>query len=414
MLKRTTYNKLTCHSPYRLVLQPRLIQMVLGLSTLVVASEASAGCNANQIAAIGGLLLSSSYISSPYYNEGNSYDYNNDDYNNAPCPSDIVSITPDQVFGMGSMATRVNGGKLSLPSNYFNLNQGKHQGGGAGDFDFPALNFWSKIDSDFGSHDTTSTQSGFEYDKQHFVFGADYRIKDNWVAGGSFAYSHNTAHFDASRGETLNDNYTGMLYTSYYITDAAHVEATASYGGFSYETSRNINFGGNSSIAKAKPEGGQYAFTWGGGYDFNFDALTVAPYARGEYSNLDIDSYSENGSPFAVRFGKQNIESLISTLGIQSSYAISLPWGVLIPQIRGEWHHQFLDSQRQVQASFVAFPGSSFVMNSGGPSRDYFTVGGEISAILPGGISAFLSYESLQGYSSINNNKFILGARMEF
>jgi len=394
----------------------------------MAAGEASAGCNSNQLAAIGGLLSSSYQFPGQDRPGGPLPEIPNDgipdtpngspsdqpSYNDAPCPSDIVSLTPDQVFGMGSMATRVNGGKLSLPSNYFNLNQGSRRGGGAGDFDFPALNFWSKIDSDFGSHDTTSSQSGFEYDKQHFVFGADYRIKDNWVAGGSFAYSHNTAHFDASRGETLNDNYTGMLYTSYHITDAAHLEATASYGGFSYETSRNITFGGDSSIAKAKPEGGQYAFTWGGGYDFNFDALTVAPYARGEYSSLDIDSYSESGSPFAVRFGKQNIESLISTLGVQSSYAISLPWGVLIPQVRGEWHHQFFDGQRHIQAEFVSFSDSSFVMNSGGPSRDYFTVGGEVSTILPGGISAFLAYESLQGYSSVNNNKFVLGARMEF
>ena len=130
--------------------------------------------------------------------------------------------------------------------------------------------------------------------------------------------------------------------------------------------------------------------------------------------NLDIDGYSESGSPFAVNFGKQNIESLTSTLGVQSAYTFSFPWGVLIPQVRGEWHHQFLDGQRQVQANFVSVPGSSFVMNSGGPARDYFTVGGEVSTVLPGGVSAFLSYESLQGYTSVNSNRFVLGARMEF
>ena len=417
MFKTITYNNIHAF-PLSLQLKPQRIRVLCAISALLAAGHASAGCNNNQLAAIGAL---SNYFSDqiidipsipidsnivPPVSESPSYD--------APCPSDIVSITPDQVFGMGSMATRINGGKTTLPSDNFNLKRGSHRGGGAGDFDMPALNFWSKIDADFGSTDTTFTQPGFQFDKENFVFGADYRIKDNWVAGGSFAYSHNTAHFDASRGETLNDNYTGMLYTSYYITDAAHVEATASYGGFSYETSRNIIFNGQSSIANAKPEGGQYAFSWGGGYDFNFDAWTVAPYLRGDYMNLDIDGYSESGSPFAVNFGKQNIESLTSTLGVQSAYTFSFPWGVLIPQVRGEWHHQFLDGQRQVQANFVSVPGSSFVMNSGGPARDYFTVGGEVSTVLPGGVSAFLSYESLQGYTSVNSNRFVLGARMEF
>ena len=422
MFKPTIYSN--PELPRSLQFKPQLIRILCVISALLATDHASAGCNNNQLAAAGA-YYSSQIIDippidiptipiDPNYPIPPTTPNPDSPIYDAPCPSDIVSITPDQVFGMGSMATRVTGGKLNLPSDHFNLKQASRQGGGAGDFDFPALNFWSKIDTDFGSTDTTFTQPGFAFDKENFMFGADYRIKDNWVAGGTFTYGHNSANFNASRGETTTNSYTGMLYTSYYITDAAHVEATASYGGFDYETSRNITFAGQSSIATAKPQGNRYAFSWGGGYDFNFDAWTVAPYARGEYMGLDIDSYSESGSPFAVSFGKQNIESLTSTLGVQSAYTFSVPWGVLIPQVRGEWHHQFLDGQRQVQASFVSISNSNFVMNSGGPSRDYFTVGGEVSTVLPGGVSAFLSYESLQGYTSVNSNKFVLGARMEF
>lgn len=327
----------------------------------------------------------------------------------------IQSITPDQIFSMGSMATRLNGGKITQPSDYFGLNQKKHLGSGSGDIEIPRLNFWSKVDSDFGSKDNTFSQPGFKFDNHNFVFGADYRLQDNWVAGGSFAYRHNSASFNAGRGETTNDSYTGSIYTAYNITDEAHVEATASYGGFSYDTRRNISVNGQSSVAKASPNGGQYAFSWGGGYDFNFQALTVAPYVRGEYMNLDIDAYSESGSLYAVRFGKQSIESLTSTVGIQTAYALSFPWGVLIPQLRGEWHHQFKDGQRSIQAGFINDPlNQSFVMTSEGPSRDYYTFGAEVSSVFAGGVSAFLAYETLQGYSSVNSNKFMLGARLEF
>ncbi|MGZ5000461.1 MAG: autotransporter outer membrane beta-barrel domain-containing protein, partial [Methylomonas sp.] len=158
-----------------------------------------------------------------------------------------------------------------------------------------------------------------------------------------------------------------------------------------------------------------YAFSWGGGYDFNYQALTIAPYARGDYSNLDIGSYTETGSIAAIHFGKQNIESLTSTLGVQTAYTFSFPWGVLIPQLRGEWHHQFSDGARQIQASFASDPaGEIFTLNGTGPSRDYYTVGAEVSSVLPGGVSAFLAYETLQGYTNINSNKLMLGARMEF
>lgn len=330
-------------------------------------------------------------------------------------PESIQSITPDQIFSMGSMATRLNGGKITQPSDYFGLNQKKHLGGGSGDIEIPRLNFWSKVDSDFGSQANTFNQPGFKFDNHNFVFGADYRLKDNWVAGGSFAYRHNNASFNRGRGETTNDSYTGALYTAYNITDEAHVEATASYGGFSYDTNRNITVNGQSSVAKAAPNGGQYAFSWGGGYDFNFQALTIAPYARGEYMNLDIDGYNESGSLYAVRFGKQSIESLTSTVGIQTAYAISFPWGVMIPQLRGEWHHQFKDGQRQIQAGFINDPlNQSFTMTSDGPSRDYYTFGAEVSSVFAGGVSAFLAYETLQGYTSINSNKLMLGARLEF
>lgn len=400
---------------------PEKLRVAIGLILTLAGGQASAvgfDClNDNQQATLGALssLLNQLYPNDLPSNFPPNFDPNNPSTTTCD-PTLFQSITPDQVFAMGSQATRINGGKISQPSNYFNLKRGQASGGGSGDADFSPLGFWSKVDSDFGSRDTTFSQSGFEFDNHNFVFGADYRLKDNWVVGSSFAYRHNNATFDNGRGETLNDSYTGSLYTAYNITDALHVEATANYGGFSYETTRSINLGGlGSSVAKGSPDGGQYAFSWGGGYDFNYKALLVAPYLRGEYSNLDIDGYSETGSDFAVRFGKQSIESLTSTLGVQTAYTFSLPWGVLIPQLRGEWHHQYRDGQRLLQASFVADPsGQNFTLSSEGPSRDYFTFGAEVSSVLPGGISAFLAYETLQGYTSVNSNKLMLGARLEF
>lgn len=331
-------------------------------------------------------------------------------------PANVKSLNPDQIFGIGSMASRVNGGKTTPHYNSFGRKGFKHRGGGAGDEDFSPLSFWGNVDSNFGARNTTEKLGGFEFDNHNFVGGVDYRLQDNWVVGGLFSYRHNNATFDEGRGETTNDSYTGSLYSSYNITDALHIDGTASYGGFSYDTTRNINLVGfGSSVAKGSPDGGQYAFSGTAGYDFNFKALTVMPYLRGEYMDLSVDGYTESGSIGAVRFGKQNIESLTTSLGVQTSYTLSMPWGVLIPQLRGEWHHQYRDGRRHIQANFVSdTSGQVFTLTGGLPVRDYFTFGAEVSSVLPGGISAFLSYETLQGYTDISSNKFMLGTRMEF
>ncbi len=329
---------------------------------------------------------------------------------------DLQSLTPDQVFSMGSMSTRINGGQNVVPYDHFGANSKRKVGGGSGDADFSALSFWGKVDSGFGSHGNTALNlAGFKFDNHNFMAGADYRISDRWVTGANFNYRRSNATFNAGRGETAGDSYTGGLYTSYFITDALHVDATATYGGMDYETSRNITFGSNSSVARAAPSADQYAFSWGGGYDFNFQALSVAPYVRGEYTGLNIDGYRETGSLAAVQFGKQNIESLISTVGVQTAYSFSFPWGVLIPQLRGEWHHQYLDGRRTVTGSFVAdTSGSTFTLANDAPSRDYYTFGAEVSTVLPGGVSAFLAYETLQGYRYVDSNRLMLGGRLEF
>ncbi|OAI19870.1 hypothetical protein A1507_05825 [Methylomonas koyamae] len=330
--------------------------------------------------------------------------------------SDIQSLTPDQVLGLGNSITRLDGGRNPVPYDYYSNNQTSRLGGGSGDADFPPLNFWTKVDSGFGAHDNTALNvAGFKYDNHNFMAGVDYRISDSWVSGAVFNYRHSNAAFNAGRGETLGDSYTGMLYTSYFVTEAFHLDATASYGGHEFETTRNITLGGVSSAAKAKPNADQYSFSWGGGYDWHHKALSIAPYARGEYTALNIDGYAESGSVAAVRFGKQNIESLISTVGVQTAYTFSFPWGVLIPQLRGEWHHQFLDGRRSVTGSFIADgSGSTFSMVNDAPTRDYYTFGAEVSTVLPGGVSAFLAYETLQSYRHVESNRLMLGGRLEF
>lgn len=319
------------------------------------------------------------------------------------------------------MATRITGGQRNLLNSMVTergrrLRNAEKEGGGAGDEFAAPLNFWFKTDTDFGQRETTATFAGFNFNNFGLNGGVDYRITDNWVAGLAFTYQRANSRFLSARGDTNNDAYSGSIYTSYYITEGLHVEATGSYGGLDYETFRNATLvDGTKERLRGKPGAENYGFSFGGGYDFTYQSFTFAPYARTDYIGLDVDAFRETGGITAVQFQKQNIRSLTSTVGGQISRAISFPWGVLTPQLRGEWHHQFLDNARRISGSFVSDPASTqFNIFSGPPDRDFYTLGADLSGTFAHGISAFLGYQTLLGSKFIESHKVMLGTRVEF
>src|SRR4030095_3026638 len=92
-------------------------------------------------------------------------------------------------------------------------------------------------------------------------------------------------------------------------------------------------------------------------YDLRLGAFAATPYARMDFFHLEINGYTESGADgLNLKINKQNTESLLSVLGTRLSYAVSMPFGVLVPQIRGEWRHELLNDQRSIRAQFVNDP----------------------------------------------------------
>jgi hypothetical protein len=56
----------------------------------------------------------------------------------------------------------------------------------------------------------------------------------------------------------------------------------------------------------------------------------------------------------------------------------------------------------------------AFNLQTGKPDRDYFNLGGSISATLPHGGSGFIRYESRLGQSYISEHIVEAGVRMSF
>jgi len=357
----------------------------------------------------------------------------------------IREIAAEQVIAPGTQTTKISIGQVNtinaaiitrLATLQAGLDSGKnnttyaglqpmYQTGGSageGEDELSRLGVWVNGAYNWGDVDSTFQEVGFDFNNWIVMAGADYRLTDNIVFGGAFTYLNSFSSINQNGGSVNNNSYIGSIYGSYYVTDSFFVDLIASYGGADYDIKRRIQYsvGGGlaetiNTQAQGSPGGNQYAFGLSSGYDFAFGGMTLSPLARLNYLKLQIDSYSETGGDgWAQAFNGQGVESLVSGVGFNADYAISSSIGVFVPQFHFEWLHEFSANARTITTRYLG-DGRNNLFNvvTTGPDRDYFLIGGGVSAQFAYGISAFVDYNAVVGYSNIENNKIMLGARIE-
>jgi outer membrane lipase/esterase len=235
--------------------------------------------------------------------------------------------------------------------------------------------------------------------------------------GGAFGFLDSSSEMNASAGSLDTRGYTLSAFATYYVTNQFNVDAIVSYGWNEYDTRRRIVFTGVDTTNKGDTNGTQFGLSVNGGYNFNFGPFTVGPHLRIDYTRIEIDSYTERGDDVAslLRIRSQTVTSLTTALGAQASYAISTPWGVVSPNVRVEWEHQFENSSRQILASFVADPlQTPFGVPTEEPDRDYFNLGAGLAMTFKNGVSTFIFYETVVGQAHVTTHQFTAGLRLEF
>jgi outer membrane autotransporter protein len=280
------------------------------------------------------------------------------------------------------------------------------------------LGLWLNGDGSFGDADSTPNQVGYSYHTGGLTAGADYRLTDNLVLGAAFNYLRTNATFFQSLGNANSQGYGAILYGTYYI-GGLHIDLNGGFTWNDYDIKRNIVYGGNgifvTRVAFGSPVGQEYNINLGLGYDFAVKGFTLTPYGRVEYLNLVTDSYTETGA-FGLNLlvRGQRVQSLLTVLGGQMSYAWSVPFGVLSPYVRGEWRHEFLNDPRAITAQYVNDPTlTNIVIPTDSPTRNYGDIGAGVTAQFAKGISSFLSFDAIVGLTNFTNYQFVGGVRLE-
>jgi outer membrane autotransporter protein len=185
------------------------------------------------------------------------------------------------------------------------------------------------------------------------------------------------------------------------------------------------DYRGNRSFSNASGQSGNAYANYGGnnysasstiGYDFNYQRWTINPFARVDYVHNTLNGYKEYGSAALaadmLNISKQEVDSMRLASGVEVDYAISTPWAVVIPTMRLEWQHEFMNDSRLITATSATTGQTALYTHT--PDRDFLNLGVGFSTVMPNGFSGFFSYDTMQANSYTSMHSFTGGIRMEF
>jgi outer membrane lipase/esterase len=288
-----------------------------------------------------------------------------------------------------------------------------------------------------GSQDTTTYETPFDFRSNSITAGVDYRLTNYLIVGLALGHSSGSTTFNDGSGRLDSKSNSGSLYATYFH-EAFYVDMMGTFGHISYDAARSTEFSinpntqgipsncsaGDCSVITTGSTGArQTAFDTNVGYSFNQGAFTYGPDIALNYTRVKVNSFEERDpyqSGLSLTFGEDTGESLLGKVGGHVSYAIKLPVGVLLPEARAHYVHEFKNDQRALSVHFssdpfadtATGPVSNFVVFTDAPDRGYFDWAAGFSAQFAFGISAFVDYNSIvSSYQRVH--EFGLGIRIE-
>lgn len=294
----------------------------------------------------------------------------------------------------------------------------------------------------FGDHDQTLNEDAFDFDAVSVTTGTDYNF-GSAVLGFSVGYDRYTADFDTavlvSGGEVEVDGVSGSLFGGLFH-EGWTLNGIATYGSLSSDVTRRVVYDSANAACSScgafrsitgSPDGSYVALGITAGFELNAGGWEISPSISASYRDVDIDGYDESDpvGGLALRYEDQNIESTRSIVGVAIARPISRSFGVLVPSLRAEWHHEFEDDARAVRAKYVLEDSlaagasaakdfgcqiSCFTMLADPADADYAVAGVGLSAVFAQRTQVYLYYEALLGAAYVSGNSIALGLRGQF
>jgi outer membrane autotransporter protein len=264
---------------------------------------------------------------------------------------------------------------------------------------------WVSGFGDFVNVDGDGNGKGYDFTTGGVTVGIDFRVTDNLVVGLMGDYSHTWSslkpgHLDVDSGR-------GGVYASWFER-GFYLDCAVYAGHNSIDTGRADLDG----FANGGTEGSEWSAFSSGGYDFHVGRLTVGPIAALQYTELNVDGFSEHGSVAPMAIHEACEVSLRSDIGLRAFYQWQIGKVVIQPSLKATWEHEYKYSALPITAGFAGIPG---------PSGTFFgPVEGHDSAVVDAGvavqwtptIATYVSYDGQLGRGNYDSNAVTGGIKM--
>lgn len=264
-----------------------------------------------------------------------------------------------------------------------------------------------------GSHARTVSAVGY-------ATGLDYRVTPYTVVGFALAGGNTRYGLSDGLGAGHSDMFQAAIYSSTRI-HAAYVSTAIAYAWHRVSTDRYVTVAGVDHLTAdfsahnigARIEGG-YRFAIPGVFGFpTWSGIT--PYAAAQVQSFRTPSYSEtavSGSPiFALAYEARTTTTARTELGAWVDWSTLVEYGpVLTLRARAAWAHDYW-SAPNITASFVALPGSTFIVTGATPARDLLLASAGLELGFRNGFSLATRFD---GEFASHSQKYAGTARLRY
>ena len=230
--------------------------------------------------------------------------------------------------------------------------------------------------------------------------GADYRINDQWVTGGSIGLGNPRMRWDGNPSRV--DGHSGNLtaYGMWSPSSASFVSAAFSMESTHYTLHTEDD-------AEHATTGVNMGLSVSAGYDFQQGSWTFSPYVRADEVAARIGSFGSENGRTRGRTGSVSAGSQVQT-------TVPTSWGLIAPHARLEFTQ--ITGWRIQGDSAATYAADISVLPTPNPlvlDRQFGLFGIGASAVLQRGLTLFTDYDTGFAQKAVSTWRLTFGLRSE-
>lgn len=344
----------------------------------------------------------------------------------------IAHITPDEILSLRRLSAEASRQHLDLvyrqilnrrrqeSDQQVTLNDNEFSllnvnGGNAGD----SSNHWSgfaSVQYDESGFSGDDLEDPYDTETSSITFGADYRPNRNWLTGLALAWSEQDVAYNKTAGN-LDATLHNIIGYASYMNGAINLDMQFGLMQADQYMRRNIVYSGINTSTSADTKTRVLNASSQVDYNWPLQHWNLRPYVRLDYLRAQIDGFRETGGMgWAVEAGDQDMSQWNSSIGLDTSYAMSFAWGVLLPGFNLSVISQSSKDYKPVEFQFIENDSSAgnFTLLTQGEDNLFYQYELNAVAVLARGGSAFISYRSVMEFDDMESDQITLGGRYEF